>query len=60
MAENPWSYIVRVGWSDEFDTWVAQVLDDLGDEMFATHNESLSLALGNATAAVMEVEDELE
>jgi hypothetical protein len=55
-----WAYTIRVGWSDEFQKWVAQVIGEDGEEECVETGDKLNDVLGKATVAVMEVEDDLE
>jgi hypothetical protein len=55
---STWHYTIRVGYADEGETWVAQILDDLGEELLAITRGSLNEALGEAAVAIMDVEDE--
>lgn len=54
---NVWQYTIRVGYGDEFDKWVAQILDDEDVELHVCTGDTIGEAVGSAAVAIMDVHD---
>jgi hypothetical protein len=57
-AGQEWQYTIRVGFADEYDRWVAQIVDDLGEELHVCHAATIGEVAGAAAVAIMDVYDD--